>query len=455
MPEVLTLVVVAVLGVLVGAVGVGAYRLSVREQSREQTVDVAEPPLSGEVLSVLTALPGITIVVDRDDRIERADATAYAKGLARGSELTHPVVLDLVHRVREQGLTLTGDFSLPRSTIARTATLDFQVRVAALPAGRVLILAEDRTLQRRTEATRRDFTANVSHELKTPVGAIRLLAETIAENPGDEEAVAHFAPRLVREAERLSALVQDIIDLSRIQGPDALDAAEMVDIDEVVTSAIARQETTAESAGIVLVGPREPTGALVWGSRDMLVTAVRNLVDNAVRYSQSGSHVSIGTSVRDDLVSISVVDSGIGIPEEDQERIFERFYRVDPARSRNTGGTGLGLSIVKHVASDHGGTVTVWSRPGRGSTFTLLLPVAESGAGSEGGVVAPGGVTPGGVAPGDEGGAVAGGSEGRGATGASPGPGDEASPSRGAAREPGSPAAQGRRRNGRNGRGQR
>lgn len=379
-PEVLTLVLVAALGLLVGVVGVGAFVFSERQQRVEQTVDVDHEGLPGEVLSVLTALPGIAIVVDRDDEVVRADATAYAKGLVRGDGLAHAELVDLVHRVRRSGLAVTEKLQVPRSSMSGSAVLDFEIRAAALPADRVLVLAEDRTLQRRIEATRRDFTANVSHELKTPVGAIRLLAETIADNPGDEEAVARFAPRLRREAERLSALVQDIIDLSRLQAPDALDAASLVDVDEVVSVALARQETIAEANGVDLVGPLEESGAHVWGDRDMLVTAVRNLLDNAVRYSPRGSRVSVGIDVRDDLVSVSVVDSGVGISEEDQSRIFERFYRVDPARSRNTGGTGLGLSIVKHVAADHGGTVTVWSRPGRGSTFTLVLPTADPDA---------------------------------------------------------------------------
>lgn len=384
-PEVLTLVIVAALGLLVGVVGVTAFIFSERQQRAEETVDVDHEGLPGEVLSILTALPGIAIVVEADDAIVRAGAAAYSKGLVRGDELGHEALLDLVHRVRRGGLALTEKMQLPRSSLSHSTMLDFEVRAAALPAGRVLVLAEDLTLQRRMEATRRDFTANVSHELKTPVGAIQLLAETIADNPSDEEAVAHFAPRLRREAERLAALVQDIIDLSRLQEPDALDAAALLDVDDIVNAAIVRQETIAEANGVELTGPVVASGAQVWGDRDMLVTAVRNLLDNAVRYSTRGGRVSVGVETRDDLVSVSVVDSGVGISEEDQARIFERFYRVDPARSRNTGGTGLGLSIVKHVAADHGGTVTVWSRPGRGSTFTLVLPLASgSGPGAHG-----------------------------------------------------------------------
>ncbi len=390
-PEVLTLVLVAVLGLLVGAVGVGAFRVSERQQDREGTVqpsDVAQlegidvdvrDRLSTEVLTVLTAIPGIAIVVDADDTIMRAGATAYAKGLVRGDELAPPELVELVHRVRAEGMPLEEEIQVPRSHVNGSSGRDFKVRGAALPSGRVLVTAEDLTVQHLNEQMRRDFTANVSHELKTPVGAIQLLAETIADNPGDAEMVSQFAPKLRREAERLSALIRDLIDLSRFQDPEALSAPVLVDVDEVVEAALARQETLAQAAGVDLVGPRERSGARVWGNRDMLVTAVRNLLDNAIRYSDSATRASVGVTVHDDLVNISVVDSGIGIPAEDQDRIFERFYRVDPARSRNTGGTGLGLSIVKHVASDHGGTVTVWSHPGRGSTFTLVLPLADRG----------------------------------------------------------------------------
>lgn len=392
MPEVLTLVVVAVLGVLVGSVGVAAFHASERQQSREGTVHPVEDEagaeardrLPAEVLAVLTAIPEIAVVVDRDDSIIRADATAYAKGLTRGEALAPPALVDLVHRVREGGMPLEEELRIPRSVVRDASARDFDVRGAALPGGRVLVTAEDLTARRRGEQTRRDFTANVSHELKTPVGAIRLLAETIADNPGDAEMVAQFAPKLVRESDRLSALVRDLLDLSRFQDPGAMGAPVLVDVDEVVVAALARQETVAQAVGVELTGPRTPTGARVWGDRDMLVTAVRNLLDNAVRYSDRGTRVSVGVTLEDDLVRVSVVDTGIGIPPADQERIFERFYRVDPARSRNTGGTGLGLSIVKHVAVDHGGTVTVWSRPGRGSTFTLVLPLADQGALVEG-----------------------------------------------------------------------
>ncbi len=383
MPEILTLIVVAVLGVLVGAFGVGGYLLSQRQIADEDTVEPEDTGLSPDALAILTSLPTISIVVDRLGVILRADAAAYSKGLVRGNALAHPKLVALVERVAATGHPEREEMELPRSSAGSNAVLDFNVRVAPLPRGYSLILVEDTTLERRNAAARRDFSANISHELKTPVGAVRLLAETIAENPEDTEAVAHFAPKLVRESERLSNLVKDIIDLSRLEAPDPLSAPKLVDVDDVVDAALDRESTTAAAAGIELVRPAARSGGRVWGDEDMLITAVRNLVDNAIRYSARGTRVSLGVDVDDDLVSVSVVDSGIGISEEEQKRVFERFYRVDPARSRNTGGTGLGLSIVKHVVSDHGGTVTVWSKPGRGSTFTLVLPEAETGEDDE------------------------------------------------------------------------
>ncbi|WP_240470949.1 sensor histidine kinase [Schaalia suimastitidis] len=379
MPEILTLVIVALLSLAVGAGGVAAFLMSERQQEREDTVEVDPDALNADALAILTSLPGISIVVDKNNRVMQACAAAYAKGLVRGSDLTHPRIVNLVETVRKNGRGVTENLELPRSSITSSATLTFRTRVSPLPGHRVIILAEDLTQERRNEATRRDFTANVSHELKTPVGAIRLLAETISKDPADAAAVQHFAPRLMKESERLSNLVQDIIDLSRLEAPDSLSEPELVDIDEVVTAAADALSVTAQSAGITVVTPTDASGAKVWGNANKLATAVRNLLDNAVRYSDSGSRVSIGVSIDEALVRIAVVDAGIGIGEEEQQRIFERFYRVDPARSRATGGTGLGLSIVKHVASDHGGTVTLWSKPGRGSTFTLVLPQADEG----------------------------------------------------------------------------
>jgi two-component system sensor histidine kinase SenX3 len=241
--------------------------------------------------------------------------------------------------------------------------------------GAVMVL-HDVSEIRRLERMRQDFVANVSHELKTPVGAIGLLAEAIEDAAEDEDAVRRFAQRLHKESARLTALVHDIIELSRLQGADVVTEGRPVDLNQVVADAVDRNRFPAENKGIeIVVGGR--TTRPVFGDHDLLVTALRNLVDNAIHYSPEGTRVGVGVRERDGMAQITVADQGPGIPEDEQDRIFERFYRVDTARSRRTGGTGLGLSIVKHVMSQHGGEAAVWSQPGRGSTFTLSIPQIE------------------------------------------------------------------------------
>jgi two-component system sensor histidine kinase SenX3 len=248
------------------------------------------------------------------------------------------------------------------------------VRVAPLGAHLVLVLVEDRTEAKRVDAIRRDFVANVSHELKTPVGALALLSEAVLSARDDPEAVRRFAERMQTEAHRLANLVQDLIDLSRLEGDDPLAEAERVSIADVVDEALGRALELADARGIELVGGA-PQDLHVLGDFDQLVTGLGNLVGNAVNYSPDRTKVVVSVRREGDLAEISVTDQGIGIPEQDLKRIFERFYRVDPARSRVTGGTGLGLSIVKHIAATHGGDVAVWSVEGAGSTFTLRLPL--------------------------------------------------------------------------------
>ena len=255
---------------------------------------------------------------------------------------------------------------------SRTVT----ARVAPLGSRMVLALVEDRTRERRVEAIRRDFVANVSHELKTPVGAIRLLAEAVGDAADDPEAVKRFSARMLTESERLSRLVQQIIELSRLQGDDPLESPRSVVVDDVLAAAVDTSAIDAAAKNISLVTGGE-TGLEVFGNREQVTAAVSNLVANAVAYSGSSSAVVVNAKATQATVEISVVDQGVGIPAEEIDRIFERFYRVDPARHRSTGGTGLGLSIVKHVAATHGGEVKVWSVEGQGSTFTLCPPAQQ------------------------------------------------------------------------------
>ena len=245
----------------------------------------------------------------------------------------------------------------------------------------VLVLVSDESEARRIDAVRRDFVANVSHELKTPIGALGLLSEAILGAKDEPEAVVRFATRMQNESRRLAELVQEIIDLSRLQSSDPLQKAEDVSANEIIREAIDQAQFSSEQRKVSLnLGIVQD--AVIVGDRDQLITAVHNLIENAVNYSPENTKVSIVTDLHDGIVDISVTDQGIGIAESELDRIFERFYRVDPARSRMTGGTGLGLSIVKHVALNHGGDVKVWSKVGVGSTFTLQLPVAKSEEGN-------------------------------------------------------------------------
>jgi two-component system sensor histidine kinase SenX3 len=245
--------------------------------------------------------------------------------------------------------------------------------IRPLGDGFLAVDASDESEAVRLEATRRDFVANVSHELKTPVGAMALLAEAVLDAADDPGAVRRFTTKVLHEATRLGTLVTELIALSRLQGAERLPELNAVDIDAVVRDALGRASIAAESTGIHIATDTD-SALLVEGDRTLLVTALANLLENAVAYSQPGSPVSISRRRAGEFVEISVTDRGIGIPEEEQQRVFERFYRLDKARSRATGGTGLGLAIVKHVAANHGGEVRLWSRPGTGSTFTLRIP---------------------------------------------------------------------------------
>ncbi|TLM81240.1 two-component sensor histidine kinase [Pseudarthrobacter sp. NamE2] len=372
--------VAGLVGLALGTFGVLAYRVS-EKQRRLLDVDpdeVALPPGAAEVLAVVGRA---FVVVDAVDGVVRASPAAYAYGLVRGHTVVHKELLDMTAGVRRDGVILEKQLELPRGPLGQ-GTIIVQVRAAMLGKEYILLLADDRTEITRTEEIRNDFVANVSHELKTPVGAISLLAEALESSADDELAVRRFAKRLHKESGRLAALVQDIIELSRLQGANVTTQGGPVDINAVIADAVDRSQLPAESKNItIVVGGR--TEGKVFGDQDLLVTALRNLIDNAIRYSPANTRVGIGVRSKDGLISISVTDQGEGLSAEDQERVFERFYRVDSARSRHTGGTGLGLSIVKHVASNHGGEVTVWSQPGQGSTFTLRLPEMEGHDGDE------------------------------------------------------------------------
>ncbi len=361
----------ALLFALLGAVLGGGTVLAFRVSERQRRAPVApEPSLPPGVAAVLSVLRSSALVVDGSDSVLKASAPAVAMGIVRGQEITERELAELVRQVRRDGQIRETELLMHRSGLPpRHVT----ARVAPLSSQLVLALVEDRTRERRVESIRRDFVANVSHELKTPVGAIKLLSDAVIDAADDPEAVQRFAGRMHKESDRLARLVQQIIELSRLQGDDPLVEPVAVDVDGIVARAIDESSTDAHARSID-VTQQGTRGLALLGNREQVAVALGNLVANAVAYSPEGSTVVVSATAHDTTVDLAVTDQGIGIPSGEIDRIFERFYRVDPARHRSTGGTGLGLSIVKHVAASHGGEVRVWSVEGQGSTFTLTLP---------------------------------------------------------------------------------
>lgn len=377
MPLSALLVLAGAIGLVIGVAATLALAHSPRRSTGTALAgppDQVVPEPAAEVLAILSSA---YVVLDASGDVLRASPLAYSYGIVRASEGDYPRLAsnELMALVADVGRN--GGFRDERLSLRRGAQGDsdavIDVRIGALGDRGTLLLADDLTRAVRVEETRRDFVANVSHELKTPVGAITLLAETMEDAAEDPDAVRRFAERMQTESRRLSHLVKEIIELSRVQGGSALPDAEPVEIDEVVEEAVGLNRNFALGSSIdVSVGGA--AGLRVFGSASMLTTALSNLISNAITYSDSKTRVGISVRRDDGMVEISVKDQGIGISRENLERVFERFFRVDRARSRSTGGSGLGLAIVKHIASDHGGEVTAWSMPGQGSTFTLRLP---------------------------------------------------------------------------------
>lgn len=389
---VMDLLIVAVLtgivGLGLGIAGILAFRFS--ERSRDAADLHSEDDLPEGIAEVLAVLPSAAIVLDAGDDVVKASPAAYTFGLVRGHALASSEMLAMVGRVRSRGLI--EEIELEQKREHSDSVLRFlHARVAPLGTSFVLVLCDDLTESKRVDVVRRDFVANVSHELKTPIGAMALLAEAVTDFSDDPQAVERFGGRMQRESKRLTQLVQEIIDLSRVQDHAAPSTTEKISAAEVVDDAVDRARTRAEGKNIhIEVSP--PGSMLIEGNYELLVNAVRNLIDNAINYSPDGTRVGVGVELVDERVEISVTDQGIGLSRQDTERVFERFYRVDPARSRITGGTGLGLSIVKHIIATHGGEVRVWSQLAKGSTFTIVLPLAGTAPEVEASSSAPAGV---------------------------------------------------------------
>lgn len=359
----------ALVGGLLGAGALALYQW--REGRKHAQANTLVPHRTREVLA---ALHSGAILVRRDRRAAFSNTPASALGVTRPDGALHPGVADLAEAAWAADAEREDDVIVSRGVLGVDSVV--HVRVTPLSDDLALAVANDDTERHAAELTRREFAVNVSHELKTPVGALSLLAETIEDNPDDSDMVRSFAKKIRKESRRLTKLIQEIIEISRLQGGESVVDHHEISLADVVHEVCEGAEMHAESKQVTLVTDvrERPT---VMGDHDLLVMAVRNLVDNAISYSDDSTHVTVSLEVEAGAAVLKVIDAGIGIEKVDQDRIFERFYRVDDARSRSTGGTGLGLSIVKHVILQHSGTVDVWSKPGVGSTFTIRLTAQQ------------------------------------------------------------------------------
>ncbi|TAM73023.1 ATP-binding protein [Mycobacterium sp.] len=372
------LLLAGVLSLLALAAGVAfGARLSPRAVQHRQRVSTEWTGITiGQMLECIVALmPVGAAVVDVHRDVVYLNDRAKELGLVRDRQLDDQAWEAAQHALT--GVDVEFDLQPAKRAGGRSGlSVHGQARLLSEEDRRfAVVFAHDQSDYARMEATRRDFVANVSHELKTPVGAMALLAEALLASADDSETVRRFAEKVLVEANRLGDMVAELIELSRLQGAEPLPNVIEVDVDRVVSEAISRHKVAADNANIE-VRTDAPNGLRVLGDETLLITALANLVSNAIAYSPPGSPVSISRRRRGENVEVAVTDRGIGIALEDQERVFERFFRGDKARSRATGGSGLGLAIVKHVAANHNGTIGVWSKPGTGSTFTLSIPAA-------------------------------------------------------------------------------
>jgi two-component system, OmpR family, sensor histidine kinase SenX3 len=368
------LVVAGLAGLLVGLGIAGLVRLTISRQAANLTAQPRPAAKKRDRMPaeiMLQLLPTAAVLLDADDVVRLANSAALRLGVVRGTSLNVPELSSLVHTARRTGQPQSAELSLEFGEFLRRP-LAVGARAQRLEGGEVALIVDDLTEAKRVESVRRDFVANVGHEIKTPVGALQVLAEAALDAHDDPDAVQRFVGRMQHETQRLARLVQELLDLSRLQGGEPLPTSTEVSVDAMLDEAVDRARLVAEARDISIVRGGDG-GLFVRGDESQLATAVANLLDNAIAYSPDRTRVVVGAHLRDGVVEIAVTDQGIGIAEEEQERIFERFYRVDQARSRATGGTGLGLAIVKHIVGNHGGEVTVWSQPGSGSTFTIRL----------------------------------------------------------------------------------
>ena len=362
--------IAVILGAIAGGVIVVLINQATSRSAPQQQSDAWELPAG--VAELLESIEFPAIIVDTSIRVVAASPAATQFGLIALDRLSVPELVAVVEDLNRSTEPVVRELEIPRGPFG-DATSSIEARASRFGSRYSLLLVADRTEFRRLEEVRRDFVANISHELKTPIGAISLLSEALSEAADDPDMVRHFADRLSNESARLASITREIIELSRLQAEGALAKFDTVAIDKVLRQSVDSNRVLASAKNIdFVIGGDE--GVTVWGDFDRLAVAVNNLLSNAVQYSPENTRVGVGVSDAEDRVEIVVTDQGPGMSQEEAERVFERFYRTDQARSRTTGGTGLGLSIVKHIVNHHGGDIKVWSLPGQGSTFTIRLP---------------------------------------------------------------------------------
>lgn len=380
----LAVVLLAIGGIVAAATasrprrGAGSAPAGESATDQPSTEAISRDLVFSQMQPLVEALPGAVLLLNPSQYVRYASNPAQSIGLVRAKRVAFPEVAAIATAAADRSAVVVKVLQLRRPPFL-TAVLSLRVRAIPLVDRHVLLLIDDLTEEQRVATVRRDFIANVSHELKTPVGALLLLSEAMVSSRDDVDAAHHFAERMHAEATRLSNLVNDVIDLSRLQGEDPLASAQLVAVDDLVEEAMDYARATAEAKHIRMeLGGAK--GLQVMGMRKQLITALRNLLTNAIAYSPEHTQVAVAVHARSGMVQIAVKDQGIGIAPADQDRIFERFYRVDEARSRVTGGTGLGLAIARNVCRNHGGDVVVWSVPDEGSTFTIQLPLHQPAA---------------------------------------------------------------------------
>ncbi len=341
---------------------------------RNHPLGAESSSFSQGLLQVFEELETAAIIITADNSQYSVTTQVDPLGVIRDDRIVSEELQAIIRVVRRTYLKQVGKIEVARGPIGE-GRLELMVNVIPLSeTGVVLITLKDESEADRVDEVRRDFVANISHELKTPIGALSLLSEAVLGSKDDPDSVKKFATRMQSEAKRLTELVQEIINLSRVQDSDPLQIPHEFGVEDLINEAIDQCQTTSTARAIDVVYSGGVDATLL-GDREQLIMALHNLIENAINYSPDGTKVSITTRLEDEILNILVADQGIGIPQSDIERVFERFYRVDPARSRQTGGTGLGLSIVKHIVTKHGGEVSVWSVEGVGSTFSIRLPI--------------------------------------------------------------------------------